>query len=56
MTPALLDLSRAWTLPDIWPADAAWNVMREPALEDLPFLAAMGLLVWFAMRTRKGMK
>lgn len=49
-----LDPSHQWDITDLWPADAFWNVPREPALMDLGVaLIAAGLVV-FAIRTRKG--
>lgn len=41
------------TLPDLWPADAAWNVPGDISLWPLAVGVVLGL-VWFAVKTRKG--
>lgn len=57
-----LDLSRPWTLPDLW-ADLSWAseftgaywMMRHPMFwADIAFVAAVFGLVVFAIRTQKG--
>jgi len=52
--PLTLDHSRTWTLPDLWPADAFWNVPGDLPVMDVAFAALVLGLMWFAVTTRKG--